>query len=139
MGANMRGHRSLKATADEIADDWSGTVTFETGTGVEYAAYMEFGTRPHSITPDTAPVLHFWVDGVEVVTDFVQHPGTEPRPYMQPGAEGAAREASAIVASEDDLEGVVEALAEKVQEIAQRLAPKDTGRLRASITVRRVG
>lgn len=138
MGANVSGVGSLTATADEIGDKWSGTYVFETSTGVEYAAVMEFGSERHDITPDTAPALHFWVDGVEVYTDFVDHPGTDPRPYMRPGAEAAARGTASIVATSDDLEEVTEKLAEHVRDVARRLAPKDTGRLAASITVHRV-
>lgn len=139
MGAEMSGHQSLNATTESIATRWSGSFTFITETGVEYAAVMEFGSVRHDITPNTAGALHFWVDGVEVITSFVDHPGTEPNPYMRPGAEGAARQIAPIVATNNDLEGVTEALAEKVQEIARRLAPRDTGRLAASISVRRIG
>lgn len=58
---------------------------------------------------------------------------------MRPGAEGAARRAESIAATSDDLEELTEKLAEEVRDIAQRIAPKDTGKLAASITVERVG
>lgn len=139
MGAEMSGHLSLKKTTDSMAERWSGSYTYIVETDVEYAVFMEFGTRPHTITPNTARALHFWVDGVEVFTDIVHHPGTEPRPYMRPGAEGAARQIRPIAATATSLADVIEQLAERVKEIARRLAPRDTGRLAMSITVRRVG
>lgn len=138
MGAEMTGHVSLNATADEIAEKWSGRYVFETHTGIEYAAYVEFGTKRHDITPDTAGALHFWVDGVEVITTYVDHPGATPSPYMQPAAEGAARSARRAVAASDDLEGVAENLAEIVKDLAQHFAPVKSGRLVASIKVTRV-
>lgn len=139
MGADMTGHVSLKATADEIADKWSGSYRFETHTGgVEYAAYVEFSTSRHDITPNTAGALHFWVDGVEVVTQYVDHPGTDPQPFMQPGAEGAARNIRQVVASSDDLEELTESLAELVRDLAKQFAPKDTGYLAANIRVTQV-
>lgn len=138
MGAEMSGHRSLKATTDRMASEWSGTIRFETYTDVHYAAHMEFGTRRHPITPRRAEALRFVVDGTLVVTTFVDHPGTDPRPFMRPGAEGASRQIRPIVAANDDLEDIVEALAEKVAEIARMLAPRETGELAASIRVRRV-
>lgn len=138
MGAQMVGHRKLKNTTDRLAAEWSGTFRFETYTDVEYAAHMEFGTRRHPIVPRRAEALRFVVDGRLIVTTYVDHPGTEPRPFMRPGAEGAARQIRPIVAANDDLEGIAEALAEKVAEIARMLAPRETGRLAASIRVRRV-
>lgn len=138
MGAEMSGQKSLAKTTDDIADRWSGYYKYETGSGVKYAAVMEFGSKRHDITPNTEGALHFWVDGVEVITRYVDHPGTEPRPFMRPGAEGAARQGRAVASRSNDLQQFVEYLAEEVQRIARRLAPEKTGRLKASITVRRI-
>lgn len=43
-----------------------------------YVLGYEFGTRPHSIRPRRARVLHFSDQGVEVFTRHVSHPGTKP-------------------------------------------------------------
>lgn len=138
MGADLRGVDSLLKTTNRLANRWTGYVRFEVGSGVEYAAVMEFGSKPHIITPDTAPVLHFWVDGVEVFTDLVHHPGTEPRPYMRPAAEEAARNVGAEAKVADDLEELAEALTKIVRNVAKSLAPERTGKLKASITMRRL-
>jgi len=68
-----------------------------------YAAFVEFGTRPHIITPKVARVLawnsggspgsyktsgsgrRYYAGGSAGATNFamiVNHPGTKPRPYM---------------------------------------------------------
>lgn len=49
-----------------------------------YSAYVEFGTRPHLILPKRAKALRFEVDGEVVFARRVQHPGTQPQPYLFP-------------------------------------------------------
>lgn len=41
------------------------------------------GTRPHLIRPRRARALHFYVDGTEVFTRLVRHPGTRANPFLQ--------------------------------------------------------
>ena len=41
------------------------------------------GTRKHLIRPRRAKALHFYVDGTEVFTRLVRHPGTKPNPFLQ--------------------------------------------------------
>ena len=57
--------------------------------GANYAAHVEFGTRPHVITPVRRKVLRFSAGGRVVFTRRVRHPGTKPRPFMLPGANRA--------------------------------------------------
>jgi HK97 gp10 family phage protein len=52
-----------------------------------YAAFVEYGTEPHEITPKKARVLAFRVQGQLVYAKKVQHPGTRPQPYMRPAVE----------------------------------------------------
>ena len=70
---------------------------------VGYASYVEYGTRPHLIRPRTKRVLAWGgarrLSGAQAAggrpTHFarlVNHPGTQPRPYMAPAAEQAQRE-----------------------------------------------
>ncbi|WP_328434588.1 hypothetical protein [Streptomyces sp. NBC_00425] len=40
------------------------------------------GTRPHIIRPRRRQALHFYVDGTEVFTKLVRHPGTRPNDFM---------------------------------------------------------
>jgi len=55
------------------------------GTNVEYAPDVEFGTRPHVITPDEADALAFKGTGGEMVfTRRVEHPGTPAQPFLRP-------------------------------------------------------
>lgn len=60
--------------------------------GVDYAIWVEFGTGIHgdgngwyTITPNDADALHFTVNGEEVFTQFVRHPGSPAQPYFRPG------------------------------------------------------
>lgn len=40
------------------------------------------GTRPHLIRPRRAKALHFYVDGSEVFTRLVRHPGTRANNFL---------------------------------------------------------
>ncbi len=70
------------------------------------AAYLEFGTKPHTITPRAAKALRFAASaggarlsgsprsGAAVVfAKVVHHPGTKPYPFMVPGAVAAVQQA----------------------------------------------
>jgi len=57
------------------------------GSNVEYAPYVELGTRPHTIRPKEAKALHFTVGGKEVFAKVVRHPGTRAKPYLRPALE----------------------------------------------------
>ena len=53
-----------------------------------YAGYVEFGTKPHVIRPKKpGGVLVFKIGGTTVYTKKVNHPGTDPNPYVQPAFE----------------------------------------------------
>ncbi|MET7981698.1 MULTISPECIES: hypothetical protein [unclassified Streptomyces] len=45
--------------------------------------YVLEGTRPHIIRPRRAKALHFYVEGAEVFSKLVRHPGTKPNPFLQ--------------------------------------------------------
>lgn len=56
-----------------------------------YAAYVEYGTKPHKIYPKAAGgVLRFRVGGAIVFARYVSHPGGRAFPFMFPAAEYAA-------------------------------------------------
>lgn len=58
-----------------------GSVTV--GSDVEYAGYVNDGTRPHVIRPRrTGGVLRFSVGGQVVYARVVNHPGTRARPFL---------------------------------------------------------
>lgn len=50
----------------------------------EYAFFIEFGTKPHTIRAINAKALH-WKDaaGNDVFAKIVHHPGTEPYPFIR--------------------------------------------------------
>lgn len=45
-------------------------------------SYVHDGTVAHGIDPVNASVLHFFVDGDEVFTKHVDHPGTTANPFV---------------------------------------------------------
>ena len=76
--------------------------------GAGYAAFVEFGTRPHEITPKARKALRWAATdegrrltgtprkaaqrgglGGVVFAKRVHHPGTRPEPFMLPGAKAA--------------------------------------------------
>jgi hypothetical protein len=69
---------------------------------VNYAAFVEYGTRPHIIRPRNGKFLRFPANarsarltgsvrrgGDAVFAREVHHPGTKPRPFLVPGARAA--------------------------------------------------
>jgi hypothetical protein len=63
-------------------------LTLRVGTNVDYAPYPEFGTAPHFIQPpDPSGVLTFMIHGKRVFAKFVEHPGTQPQPYLRPSVD----------------------------------------------------
>jgi hypothetical protein len=69
---------------------------------VNYAAYVEYGTRAHIIRPRNKRILRFPANGHSarltgsvrrggdaVFAREVHHPGTKPRPFLVPGARAA--------------------------------------------------
>jgi len=54
----------------------------EVGTTKKYGAYLEKGTRPHTIVARRKQLLAFGVNGVWVFKRRVRHPGMKPRPYI---------------------------------------------------------
>jgi hypothetical protein len=105
----MTGALSLVETIDDITSRWTTSVTYSVGTNTEYAIYVEFGTSKMAA-----------------------------QPYLRPAAEQARNEIPAIVAASDSLEKAVQRVALRVEDIARRLVPVDTGNLRSSIAAQEV-
>lgn len=76
---------NLKNTikTDIAGDGLSAEVT----ANADYAAHVEYGTRPHVIRPKNASMLAFKIGGVTVFAKEVNHPGTAAQPFMTPAAE----------------------------------------------------
>jgi hypothetical protein len=65
--------------AESIYSRSVGECQFVIGAGTEYAATIEFGSRPHFITPRFAKALRFEVGDETVFARYVMHPGTAPQ------------------------------------------------------------
>ncbi len=60
----------------------------EVGTAVEYAAFVEYGTDPHTITARNKRAL-YWKGAAHPVYS-VNHPGNRPYPFLRPALLAAA-------------------------------------------------
>jgi len=58
---------------------------------VDYAGFVNDGTRPHIIRPRRAKALRFRVGGRIVYARVVNHPGTRARPFLDRALEEIAR------------------------------------------------
>ncbi len=67
-----------------IPTERGGKAMFEAG--AKYASFLEEGTRPHVIRPKNKKALAFYWEneGIDFVGPYVNHPGTDPMPYMGP-------------------------------------------------------
>lgn len=71
--------------------DDRGVVAAEVGTTAFYAAFVEFGTKPHVIRARPGGMLVFTgSDGRTVHTKEVHHPGTVAQPYLRPALDDLA-------------------------------------------------
>lgn len=86
-----------------------GDATWQVGTDVEYAVYVEYGTK------------HM-----------------EAQPYLRPALNQTMREADALAEQADDVDELVELIAESVAAKAKDKAPVDTGTLMNSIEAERI-
>lgn len=102
--AKSRVARKTGHTARTIAPGGL-TETFTIVTASGAAPFLEFGTRPHDITPRNKRVLSWPANasgrrlsgrartnaGRRIFARKVRHPGTKPQPFLLPGAEAAVR------------------------------------------------
>lgn len=147
MDMSIDGVAATREILDDARESFDETPTKVVGTNTEYAIHVEYGTAPRTITPTDAEVLRFEVDGDVVYTQRVEHPGTDPRPFLRPAVNEAQRDPAEFlrentrVRSEelDSARDVVEALAlaveRRVKEIITDKGLIDTGNLRSSISV----
>jgi hypothetical protein len=54
------------------------------GSPVDYAPHVELGTKPHVIEAKNAKALAFKIGGQLIFAKKVNHPGTEPHPFLRP-------------------------------------------------------
>lgn len=89
---DAEGHTHLRDTIYVRAAPGSGRAEFIVGTTSLIAVFLTKGTRPHIIVPRRATALRFSINGQEVFSKFVNHPGTAPNDFMGRAAERAKRE-----------------------------------------------
>lgn len=68
------------------------------GPHTEYAAFVEFGTKPHVIRPKGKKALSFFVGGQRITVKSVNHPGTRAKPFVRPAFEDWVDTLGALVA-----------------------------------------
>lgn len=134
MGAEIDGLRDLQADLAAAAEEFDDTAAAVVGTPVEYAPYVEFGTGPHVIEPDTAEALHWTEGGQDVFATRVMHPGTPAQPFFRPAIRQTRRNLPSVVGDPDSMEALVGRVAANIERLAKRHVPVDTGTLRASIS-----
>lgn len=87
-GADGQHHPSgtLRSSLEARIVGQGPTLAAEVGSWtVDYATFVEYGTKPHDIRPkDSNGVLVFWVKGKKVTTKLVHHPGTRAQPFIRP-------------------------------------------------------
>lgn len=106
-GASLDGVDSLNSSIKAIQGRWfSGTARGTVQSDVEYAFYVEYGTRHMAA-----------------------------QPYMRPAVEAASRRVEQVAHRADSNDELAALLAEEIEAEAKRLVPVDTGKLKASIKV----
>jgi hypothetical protein len=119
-------------------------ISVSVGTDAPVAAYVTYGTRPHTITARNARALHWTSAGGEFFARSVQHPGTKANPFMEEAlvaSEGAVRTLVDDAFTEIAIGGsptlavaAIEEAGALVAKAAKAKAPVRTGSLRDSIT-----
>lgn len=61
---------------------WTLRPQFTVTANTDYAKYVHDGTRPHRIPARPDGVLRFIWNGRVTYARYVQHPGTDPRPFL---------------------------------------------------------
>lgn len=140
MGAEMDGVGSLNNELKRLEQEWGKkrAIVYVVGSNEEHAPFVEFGTAPHTITPNGAQVLNFTVNGTDVFAGRVDHPGTDAQPYLRPALDSAERKLPSIARASSSLPELIQRTALVAEAEAKRRAPVDTGDLRASIRTQRV-
>lgn len=79
----------LRSSIVSRAEDHGRTYDVTVGTNVNYAEFVENGTRRHFIYPRNGQFLRFQWGGRTVYARVVDHPGTQPQPFLGPAMDNA--------------------------------------------------
>ena len=127
----------------------AGGTSVAIGSDNPVAAFIEHGTRPHTIAARNARALRFNTSGGVVFARSVQHPGTKPNPVLgnalersQAGIVEIVNDAFTVVATGGPVSAVTASFrlaGELVVTDAKAHAPTRIGTYRDSITARYTG
>jgi len=82
-GSNGSRPGRFRASITQRTTSRTGSVLIEFGSPAPYASFVVSGTRPHTIVPRNARVLHFRTARGDVFAARVNHPGTRPNDFAQ--------------------------------------------------------
>ena len=96
-----------RSILEDVQDSGMQGIVYVDNVSAPYGIFMEMGTSPHDIYPVNARAL-FW-PGADHPYRMVHHPGTAPRPFMQPAFE--ENQDKVISMFQDMMEAVVNKIA----------------------------
>ena len=85
-----------QSIAFSLQSDTKGKVTV----GAVYGKFLEFGTKPYTITPRRRKFLRFKVGGEWVFARKARHPGIKKRPFFMPAVKEVSKNADKIAIRE---------------------------------------
>lgn len=85
----------IKVSGDKVTTE----ISVEGGAKQDYAMYVHEGTKPHVIKPRRKKVLSWKGAEGRVFATAVNHPGTEPRPWLRNALQSTAPKLGFIVDS----------------------------------------
>ena len=85
----------IKVSGDKVTTE----ISVEGGAKQDYAMYVHEGTKPHVIKPRRKKVLSWKGPEGRVFATAVNHPGTEPRPWLRNALQATAPKLGFIVDS----------------------------------------
>lgn len=86
-GPRVRSGRLRASITHQIIATPMGGLVARIGSNVEYAGFVEYGTRAHTIKPRRKRAL-YWKGAPHPVAR-VRHPGNRPYPYLRPALRAA--------------------------------------------------
>lgn len=133
MGIDTDGIDDVRLSLDELQDSLDDSASAIVGASADHANDVEFGTGPHTIEAKDAQALHFQWKGEEIFVKSVQHPGTEPQPFLRPAAREIRARGEEFMNRTESIEDMIQLAAIEATAEAIRRAPVDDGDLQNSI------
>lgn len=108
-GMSLTGAAAFTSGVDAVVDSWGNGGTWVVGTPTEYAIHQEFGTAYQSGTP-----------------------------HVRPAARAANQRLDKLAEVANSMDSLLMAIAFYLEGVIKRLAPVDTGQLRASYAAQKL-